>query len=160
MRCVRRHPTGQPALPTGTALLLVTLAGCSSEPAQDTKVIFDGQSYTIHAAVRCGIGPDGKLGIAANTERGKKLISVLLTRDYPLVVESVAFRHFDVRGFTNDSNQVWATKADNTYTIVGRMPPGKGETAAHLFKIEVACPQIIEYTPDYRDPNVPKPPRI
>lgn len=164
MRCVSLHPTGQAGLTAGTALLLVTLVGCSPDlgPPQDTRVVFDGQTYTIHAPVSCAMGQDGELGILATTERGKKLIAVGLTRDYPLVVESVGFRHFNVRGYTDDSNEVWATKVDNTYTISGRMPPDEGEPAWHQFKIDVTCPRITEYTPEYRDPQYdgPIPPRI
>ena len=144
------------------ALLLVTMLGCSSEagPSQDTTVVFDGQTYTINAPVSCAIARDGNLAINANTERGKKLISVSLTRDPPLVVETVGFRHFNVRGFTNNPDEVSATKADNAYTISGRMPPEEGETAAHQFKIEVSCLKIKEYAPEYRDRSrIPRPPR-
>jgi len=152
---------GRPVLTAGTALLVVTLVGCSSEPAQDTKVVFDGQTYTIHAAVSCAIGQKGNLGIIATTDRGKKLISVKLTRDYPLVVHSVGFRHLDVRGFTNNPDHTWATKVDNTYTISGRMPPDEGEPAWHQFQIDVTCLEINEYTPDYqRGSRIPRPPRI
>lgn len=140
---------------TASAALLLALIGCSSfgGPPQDTTVVFDGQTYTINAPVSCAIARDGKLAINANTGRGKKLISVSLTRDPSLVVETVAFRHFDVRGFTNNSDEVWATKVDDMYTISGRMPPEEGETVAHQFTIEVTCPKIKEYTPDYRDPS-------
>ena len=162
MRCVSFTPAAQPLLTASAALLLVTLLGCSSEtgPPQDTTVVFDGQTYTINAPVSCAIARDGKLGISANTERGKKLISVSLTREPSLVVETVGFRHFNVRGFTNNRDEVWATKVDDTYTISGRMPPEEGETAAHQFKIEVTCLEIKEYTPEYRDPSrIPLPPR-
>jgi hypothetical protein len=147
MRCVSLIPAGQRVLAAGTALL-VTLVGCSSEagPPQDTTVVFDGQTYTISAPVKCAMTRHGRLAINANTERGKKLISMSLTRDPPLVVATVGFRHFNVRGFTNNPNEVFATKADNTYTISGRMPPEEGETAWHQFKIDVTCLQIEEFT--------------
>jgi Mycobacterium 19 kDa lipoprotein antigen len=157
MRSIGRLPTGQPVLTAGAALL-VALVGCSSEPAQDTKVVFDGQTYTIHASVTCAMGRDGKLGVIATTERGKKLIAVRLSRDYPLVVQSVGFRHFDVRGFTNNPDLAWATKVDNTYTISGRMPPDDGEPAWHQFKIDVTCLAINEYTPDQRGTRIRVPP--
>jgi hypothetical protein len=163
MRCVSLTPAGLALLTANAALLAVTLVGCSSNggPPQDTTVIFDGQTYTIHAAVNCAMTRNGKLAISANTERGKKLIAVSLTRDPPLVVNSVGFRHFNVRGYTNNPSELFATKVDNTYTISGRMPPEEGETAAHQFKIDVACPKITEYTPGYRPPGrIPRPPRF
>ena len=157
MRCV--SPRSARA---GTAALLVTLAGCSSAtgPPQDTRVIFDGQTYTIHAPVKCVITAYGKLSIGVSADRAKKLIAVVLNRDPPFVVESVGFRHDDVRGYTNNSNELWATKGDNMYTISGRMPPEEGETFWHQFKIDVICTQIEEYTPRYRPrDNGPRPPR-
>ena len=62
---------------------------------------------------------NGRLAIGATAERGKKLIAVSITRDPPLVVHSVGFRHFNVRGYTNKPAEVFATKVDNTYTISG-----------------------------------------
>jgi hypothetical protein len=161
MRCLSLNPKGPAALMAG--ITLVALVSCADDvgPPQDTTVVFDGQTYTIHAPVSCAISHNGRLGIGANTERGKKLISVSLTRDHPLVVYSVGFRHFNVRGFTNDSNDVWATKGDDTYTISGRMPPEKGETAWHQFKIDVSCPTMKEYTSEHRPPpNIPRPARF
>jgi hypothetical protein len=155
MRCVIPRSAG-------TAALLVTLLGCSPEsgPPQDTKVIFDGQTYTIHAPVKCAVTADGKLSIGVSTDRAKKLISVVLTRDPPFVVRSVGFRHYNVRGYTNRSDELWATKGDNMYTISGRMPPEEGETFWHEFKIDVICTQIEEYTHQNRPPNnMPRPPR-
>src|SRR5262245_45597656 len=109
------------------------LVGCSA-PTQETTVVFDGQTYTITAAVVCAIRSDGKLVIRAG--EGKELVSVSLTREPRLVVESVSFRHFDVRGYVNDPAEVTATRANNTYTIDGDMPPEEGETAWHHFKFE------------------------
>jgi hypothetical protein len=146
----------------GTAALLVTLVGCSppTGPAQDTRVVFDGQTYTIHAPVRCAVTADGKLSIGVSTDRAKKLISVVLTRDPPFVVRSVGFRHYNVRGYTNNSNELWAVKGDNMYTISGRMPPEEGEPFWHQFKIDVICTQIEEFAPRYPPRgNTPRPPR-
>jgi Mycobacterium 19 kDa lipoprotein antigen len=157
MRCV--SPRSARA---GTAALLVTLVGCSSPsgPPQETRVVFDGQTYTIHAPVDCAINARGKLTISVRTDRGKKLISVVLTRDPPFVVNSVGFRHDDVRGYTNNSNELSAAKGDNMYTISGWMPPEEGETLGHQFKIDVICTQIEEYTTGYRTPShIPRPPR-
>jgi hypothetical protein len=85
---------------------------------------------------------------------------VVLTRDPPFAVDSVGFRHFDVRGYTNNSDEVWATKSDTMYTISGRMPPEEGEARWHQFKIDVICTQIEEYTTRHRPPeSIPRPPR-
>jgi hypothetical protein len=160
MRCLSLSPKGTAALIAGTALLALVSCADDAGPPQDTTVVFDGQTYTIHAPVSCAIAHDGTLVIIASDGR-VKLIRVMLAHDYPLVVQSVGFRHLDVRGFTNDSNDVWATKGDDTYTISGRMPPEKGETAWHQFKIDVTCPTIKEYTSEHRPPpNIPRPPRF
>jgi hypothetical protein len=142
MRSVSLNPTGQPVLAASAALVLVTLVGCSP-PADDTTVVFDGETYTINGPVTCTAQPDGKLLIYASPpveERAKKIVRVLLTHEHRLVVEQAGFRFLDVRGFINDSSELWATKVDNTYTISGRMPPDVGGTAWHQFKIEVTCP--------------------
>jgi Mycobacterium 19 kDa lipoprotein antigen len=159
MRCVT--PVGQMTT-LSAALLFVTLVGCSSNegPPQDTTVVFDGQAYTIHAPVSCAVARNDKLII--NSADGRtKLIRVTLTRDYPLVVHAVGFRHLNVRGFTDNENDVWATKVDNTYTISGRMPPGEDETRWHQFTIDVTCLQIEEFTPvapdQPRGPRMPRP---
>jgi hypothetical protein len=160
MRCFSLSPEATAALIGG--MTLVALVSCADDvgPPQDTTVVFDGQTYTLHAPVSCAVAHDGKLVINSSDGRAK-LIRVVLARDHPLVVHSVGFRHLDVRGFTNASNDVWADKADDTYTISGRMPPEKGETAWHQFKIDVACPIIKEYTSEYpRPPNIPRPPHI
>ena len=165
MRCVSRISTGQRALTAGT-VLLATLTGCSSynPPPQDTTVLFDGETYTIHAPVNCAVAGNGRLAIGATAERGKKLIAVSITRDPPLVVHSVGFRHFNVRGYTNKPEEVFATKVDDTYSISGRMPPGEGEMEGHRFKFEVTCLGYREYEPgtgpqDQNRTRIPRPPR-
>jgi hypothetical protein len=157
MRCLSLNPKAPATLIAG--ITLVTLISCADDlgPPQDTTVVFDGQTYTIHAPVSCAIAHDGKLVINASDGR-VKLIRVVLARDYPLVVQSVGFRHLDVRGFTNDSNDVWATKGDDTYTISGRMPPQERETTWHQFKIDVTCLQIEEFTSE--PPDQPRGPRF
>ncbi len=76
---------------------------------------------------------------------------------HALVVEQAGFRFLAVGGFTDDSNEAWSAKADNTYTISGRMPPDDGQTAAHQFKIEVTCSQVEEFRPGPR--RIPRIPR-
>jgi hypothetical protein len=155
MRCLSLNPKASAAVIVGITLVAVISCADDVGPPQDTTVVFDGQTYTIHAPVSCAIAHDGKLVINSSDGRAK-LIRVVLARDYPLVVHSVGFRHLDVRGFTNASNAVWATKADDTYTISGQMPPEKDEPTRHQFKIDVTCPTITEYTSRYRPPpNIP-----
>ena len=73
-------------------------------------------------------------------EGAKKMVRVLLRQKHRLVVEKAGLRFLDVRGFTDDSSEIYATKVDNTYRISGRMPPNIGETAWHQFEIEATCP--------------------
>jgi lipoprotein antigen len=152
MRCVR--VASQYVTTATAALVLVTTAGCSSDdgPPPETKVVFDGEAYTIDAPVSCTMSDDGKLIINAADGR-KKLIRVVLTREPLLVVHAAGFRHLDVRGYTDDEDDVWATKVDDTYTITGRMPPGDGETDWHQFEIDVDCLRIAEFVPGYGPPE-------
>jgi Mycobacterium 19 kDa lipoprotein antigen len=149
----------RPVLPASVALLLATLVGCLSnrESPSVTTVVFDGQTYTINGQVSCITQSDGKLIINA-ADGAKKLIRVRLGQVNRLVVEAAGFRFNAVNGFTRDSNEAWATKVDNTYTISGRMPPDDGQTTAHQFKIEVTCAEVEEYRP--RPPTRPPMPRI
>jgi hypothetical protein len=163
MRCVSCTPTGQRVLAAGT-VVLATLVGCADnqQPPQDTTVLFDGTTYTIHAPVNCAMAANGRLNIGATAERGKKLIAVSMTREPPLVVYSVGFRDFNIRGYTNNPAEVFATKVDNAYTISGWMPPEDGEQKGHQFEFEVTCLEIREYAPGPQDQNrtrVPRPPR-
>ncbi|MDT5016578.1 MAG: hypothetical protein QOD39_2738 [Mycobacterium sp.] len=133
-------------------VFLITLAGCAAEgPVQATTVVFDGESYTIDGPASCVRQVNGKLAIDAPVhpkwggvpmEGGRKLIRVVLTDAQRLVVESAGIRLGDVRGFSDVPDDMWATKADNNYTINGRMAPDDGSRASHQFKIEVTCVSI------------------
>lgn len=161
MRSVGLTATGKPVLAAGAVLLLATMVGCSSNRGSPgvTTVVFDGKTYTINGQVSCVNQPDGKLLINA-AEGAKKLIRVRIGQENRLVVESAGFRFMAVNGFTNDSNEAWATKVDDAYTITGRMPPDDGQTAWHQFKIEVTCAQIEEFRPlPPRPPDMPRIPR-
>jgi hypothetical protein len=157
MRSVGVTATGRPVLASSAALILVTLVSCSSDPGSPgvTTVVFDGETYTINGQIICAKQSDGKLLINA-ADGGKKLIRVLLSEENRLVVETVGFRFLAANGFTDDPNEAWATKVDNTYTISGRMPPDDGQTAARQFKIDVTCAQIEEFRPGPpRRPRMP-----
>ena len=129
------------------ALLLVMLVGCSFErgTADVTTVVFDGQTQTITGQLSCTAQPDGKLVILALD--GQSTMRVLLRREHQLVVEKVGLRIHDARGFTDNSDEVWASKVDDAYTINGRMPPNAGEVAGHQFKIETRCRYEVPLAP-------------
>ena len=160
MRSVSLTARCPPVLAASAVLLLVSTVGCSVSrgSSEVTTVVFAGEQYTITGPVACGIQPDGKLLINApsdpRTHGGKKLIRLLLTEGYPLVVEAAGFRFLDHRGFTDDSREMWGTKVDNTYTVSGRVPPDDGGTAWHQFTIEVTCQRTEKVFVTPQDPLV------
>jgi hypothetical protein len=133
-------------------VLLVTVVGCSaSEPTSATTVIFDGERFTLDGFVDCVRQLGGSLAINAPlspkwgglpVDGGRKLIRVVLTDSPRLVVKSAGIRLGDTRGFSDVSDEMWANKANDTYTINGRMAPDDGKTAAHQFEIDVTCSSI------------------
>lgn len=151
VRSVSLSRPDRPVLAAGGALLLVALLSCSANrgPSEVTTVVFDGQSQTINGSVTCTTQPDGKLVILA-ADGGQKTVRVLLRREHQLVVEKVGLRVGGASGFTDDSGDVWATKADDTYTFNGRMPPNMGEVTWHEFKIDIRCGH--ELPPPYTQP--------
>ena len=136
------------------ALLLVMLVGCSFErgTADVTTVVFDGQTQTITGQLSCTAQPDGKLVILALD--GQSTMRVLLRREHQLVVEKVGLRLPGAKGFTDSSDEVWATKVDDSYTISGRMPPNPGEVAGHQFKIETVCRNEVPLPPAPPDDGI------
>jgi hypothetical protein len=153
VRSVSLNLVGQPVLAASAALLLVTLVSCSSNRGSSdvTTIVFDGQTQTINGKVTCTTQPDGKLVILAADGR-QKTVRVSLSRAHQLVVEKVGLRIPGASGFTDDSDEVWATRVDNTYKINGRMPPNTGETTWHQFKIQTTC--------RYEAPALPPPPEV
>ena len=134
------------------ALVLSPLVGCTADASEPTTVVFDGETYTLEGPVSCVRQVDSRLVINAPVAPkwgggvpggGRRLIRVELTEESRLVVNSVGIRINSSRGFANDPAEMWATKADNAYTINGRMPAADGETQAHQFKIEVTC-SVVE----------------
>lgn len=135
-------------LATGGTLLLVMLPSCSLNPGPTavTKVVFDGESETLTGPVSCVGNRNGELVILAVD--GQKSVRVLLRRGNRLVAEKVGIRIGGATGFTANSDDMWATKVDDVYTVNGRMPPNPGEIARHDFTVEVRCPhESSPYTP-------------
>jgi hypothetical protein len=50
-------------------------------------------------------------------------------------------------GFVADPREVTASKADDTFTFSGRMPPNPGESQWHTFKIQTTCPGYQDALP-------------
>lgn len=120
--------------------------------ADVTTVVFDGQTQTITGQLTCIAQPDGRLVILALD--GHNTMRVLLRREHQLVVEKVGRRLHDAKGFTDDSDEVWATKVDDVYTITGRMPPNPGEVAGHQFTIETRCRNEVPLQPTLPDDGI------
>lgn len=125
---------------TGVAVvLLCTAAGCVPRgPTQITTVVFDGQTRSITGATSCVTQPDGDLLILANgNDHGR--VRVLLDRGNRLSVLKVSLHVGDWSGYSAEPAEMWASQSDGVYTINGRMPPAKGELAAHQFQITIRC---------------------
>jgi Mycobacterium 19 kDa lipoprotein antigen len=129
-------------------LVLGPLVGCTADPTESTTVVLDGETYTLEGPVSCVRQVDHRLVINAPVAPkwgggvpggGKRLIRVELAEESRLVVYSAGIRINGIRGFANDPAEMWATKADNAYTINGLMPAADGETQGHQFKIQVTC---------------------
>lgn len=129
---------------TSGAVVFVTLVGCSANAHYEpTTVVFDSQSYTIDGPAACQRQLDGTLAInAPSSTGGSKRIRVVLTDSSRLIVKSAGVRLGSLRGFSDVSDDMWATKVDDTYTINGRMAPDDGTTTSHQFKIETICIHI------------------
>lgn len=136
------------------AAVVVSALGCSDrEPISvTTKITYDGQTYVFDSDVSCVRQSDGGLIIDAPSAtgrpggalvpgRGMKLIRVELLEEPRILVESAAFRFDDVRGFTDDADEMWGTKVDDVYTISGRMPDDNS-AQWHQFQIVVTCPNV------------------
>lgn len=137
--------------------LSALLVACAPGDLPNVTVVLDGQSQTLKAAVTCTDQPDGALLIfaAPPNSRGKKLVRVLLSRDFRLVVHSVGIRLDDIAGFTDDSDALTATKVDDTYDIVGRMPPDAARADWLGFEIEVTCAAYVPAVTNVEPPPYP-----
>jgi len=148
------------------ALVLSPLVGCTTDASEPTTVVFDGETYTLEGPVSCVRQVDSRLVINAPVAPkwgggvpggGRRLIRVEMTEESRLVVKSAGIRINSIRGFANDPAEMWATKADNAYTINGRMPAADGETQAHQFRIEVTCSVVEQQFHDVGPPPIGAP---
>ena len=63
------------------------------------------------------------------------------------MVQKAGLRYGDMTGFVADPREVTASKADDTFTFSGRMPPNPGESQWHTFKIQTTCPGYQDALP-------------
>jgi hypothetical protein len=162
-----RHTAGTVACrAVAAAFVPCLLVGCTADASEPTTVVFDGETYTLEGPVSCVRNLDNTLVINAPVAPkwgggvpggGKRLIRVELTEESRLVVNAAGIRINDVRGFANDPAEMWATKADNAYTIHGRMPAADGETRSHQFKIQVTCLVVDQQFHDVGPPSIGAP---
>lgn len=167
MRSPDNHTAGTVARRVvAAALVLSPLVGCTTDASEPTTVVFDGETYTLEGPVSCVRQVDSRLVINAPVAPkwgggvpggGRRLIRVEMTEESRLVVKSAGIRINSIRGFANDPAEMWATKADNAYTINGRMPAADGETQAHQFRIEVTCSVVEQQFHDVGPPPVGAP---
>jgi hypothetical protein len=128
-------------------LLSIEPAGCDHRPQTTTSIEFDGQSRSIVTQdVVCTKQPDGGLVIVV-TDGSQRSVRVQFTQQGRLVVQKAALHYDDWTGFVADPAEVTATKADDTYTFSGRMPPNPGESQWHVFTIETTCPGYQDAPP-------------
>lgn len=143
----------------GAALVLAVSTGCASAPPTDVRIVVDGHTDTVPAQVVCTKVGDDKLVIYASPSSfdSTKRIRVLLDTDYRLVVKTVGFHLPEANGFTADSDEMVATKVDDTYTISGRIPPADGRIEWRQLEIVVTCPGYTEQQPSDRQPGLGAP---
>jgi hypothetical protein len=124
--------------------LAFMVTGCSLPhgPPEVTTVVVDGRSQSITGPTECIAQPGGGLLILANG-KGHDRLRALLDRTGRLTLVKVSLRVGDTRGYSENSAEMSATRADGLYTISGSIPPNEGEVAAHQFQIQVTCTSEI-----------------
>ncbi len=146
--------------PDLVALLAVLLiSACESGTPTVTSIVFDGEPHTIDTGkVVCTRQPaGGGLVILAQGKSGQ-LVRIQLTQVGRIVVHKVGLRYNDgVTGFVADPQEVTGVKVDDTYTVSGRMPPNRGESQWHTFKIQTACPGYQDAHPHDTVPAIGSP---
>lgn len=132
------------------ALIVGTLASCTSGPEVVTSIEFDGERRTITTQdVSCIRQPDDSVVILVSGGR-QRMVRLHIGRQRRIEVFAVGLRHDDLRGFVADPDAVVGTKVDDTYAVRGRLPPADGEREGHTFSIETSCPGYRDATPNER----------
>jgi hypothetical protein len=132
-------------------LLSGGLAGCHRGPQVVTTIEFDGATRSITTTdVLCTKQPDGGLVILVR-DTPARTARVQFTQQGRLVVQKAGLRYDGMAGFVADSQEVTATKVDDTFTFSGRMPPNAGESQWHTFKIQTTCPGYLDVPPSRMD---------
>jgi len=130
-----------------TVPLLGALIGCQQGPQVVTSIVFDGESRSITTTdVFCTNQLNGGLVILVQ-DTPTRTVRVQLTQQGRLVVQKAGLRYGDMTGFVADPGEVTASKADDTFTFSGRMPPNPGESQWHTFKIQTTCPGYQDALP-------------
>lgn len=137
-------------------LLCAAVVGCGPDAElSQVTVVLDGDVHIMDAQVTCTEYPGGLLLILAVPPAhtgGKKTARVLLATSGRLVVEAVGIRDGDVQGFTNNSDDMIASKVNDVYDISGRMPPDTGAPDWRQFKMELTCPRYSAPSPGFQGP--------
>jgi lipoprotein antigen len=139
-------------VPTVVAVLLSSgLLGCDRGPQVVTTIEFDGATRSITTReVVCTKQPDGGVVILV-VDSPTRTARVQFTQLGRLVVQKAGLRYDGMAGFVADSQEVTATKVDDTFTFSGRMPPNAGESQWHTFKIQTTCPGYSDAPPSRMD---------
>jgi len=142
-----------PMLALVTALLSVGLVACNKGTPVVTSIEFDGKRRSIETThVVCTKQPTGGMVILVDGGH-KRTVRIQLSQEGRLAVQKAGLRHDDLAGFVADAQEVTATKVDDTYTFIGRMPPNPGESQWHTFKIETTCPSYQDALPSGNPPQ-------
>jgi len=146
--------------PDLVALLAVLLiSACEAGTPTVTSIVFDGEPHSIDTGkVVCTRQPaGGGLVILAQGKSGQ-LVRIQLTQVGRITVQKVGLRYSDgVTGFVADPQEITGIKVDDTYTVSGRMPPNRGESEWHTFKIQTACPGYQDAHPHDTVPAIGSP---
>ena len=133
-------------------LLSGGLVGCHRGPEVVTSIVFDGATRSITTTdVVCTKQLNGGLVILVK-DTPSRTVRVQLMKQGRLVVQKAGLRYEGMSGFVADSQEVTATKVDDTFTFSGRMPPNSGESQWHTFKIQTTCPGYLDAVPSPMQP--------
>lgn len=137
---------------------VLLISACESGTPTVTSIVFDGEPHTINTGtVVCTRQPaGGGLVILAQGKTGQ-VVRIQLTQVGRIVVQKVGLRDGDATGFVADPAEITGIKVDDTYTVSGRMPPNRGESGWHTFKIQTACPGYQDAHPHDTVPAIGSP---